>query len=179
MDKTSDSQELIAIMEKLLPEFEQSGLSIDDFIREKLKTSNRPDAEACAEDIIQTSQGIDKAFHSLQESKKEGYNREEWLREEMDSMFDQAQATPKQAGEILSTTTQILNGDSPASSSETEVTPYNGLDAAIQIRHLDDAIVKNTCEDILLSSPEPNESKQEDSLDPIDSTSQLNPKKED
>ena len=79
-----DEQKFDGIMDQLMSEYANSGMSMDDFIKAKLKASGRPDAEQCAADIIDTINGIDASFTRLQKFKAEGHNREEWLREEID-----------------------------------------------------------------------------------------------
>ena len=127
-------------LKELMLEFESSGMSIDDFIKFKLVLSGRSDAAECAVEIISTLTAIDEKFASLQKTKSEGYNREEWLRGEVDEAV--AELSPEQAGELLTAATDSLNNaDEP-----TPANAYSALDAAFIIRDLDDALVKNTCE---------------------------------
>ena len=137
-----DKEKFDGIMDELLAEYANSGMSMDDFIKAKLKASGRPDAEECAADIISTIDGIDAAFTSLQKFKAEGYNREEWLRGELDDALKEV--SPESGGKLLASAINGLNGTPDASVDEAP--EYSGFDAPFLIRELDDALVKNTCE---------------------------------
>ena len=139
-----DEQKFDGIMDQLMSEYANSGMSMDDFIKTKLKASGRPDAEQCAADIIDTINGIDTAFGSLQKFKAEGHNREEWLREEMDDILKDV--SPEDGGKLLVSAINSLNGTPDASVDE--ALEYSGFDAPFLIRELDDALVKNTCENL-------------------------------
>ena len=139
-----DEQNFDSIMDALMSEYENSGMSMDDFIKAKLKASGRPDAEECAADIIDTINGIDAAFTSLQKFKAEGYNREEWLRGELDDALKDV--SPEEGGKLLASAINGLNGSPDASVDDAP--EYSGVDAPFLIRELDDAIVKNTCENL-------------------------------
>ena len=135
-------QNFDSIMDALMSEYANSGMSMDDFIKTKLKASGRPDAEQCAADIIDTINGIDASFTRLQKFKEEGYNREAWLREEMDDTLKEV--SPESGGKLLASAINGLNGTPDASVDEAP--EYSGFDAPFLIRELDDALVKNTCE---------------------------------
>lgn len=137
-----DEQKFDGIMDQLMSEYANSGMSMDDFIKAKLKASGRPDAEQCAADIIDTINGIDASFTCLQKFKAEGHNREEWLREEMDDTLKEV--SPESGGKLLAAAINGLNGTPDASVDEAP--EYSGFDAPFLIRELDDALVKNTCE---------------------------------
>ena len=129
-------------LKELMLEFESSGMGIDDFVKSKLASSGRNDAAECAEEIISTLTAIDEKFTSLQKMKADGYNREEWLRGEVDEAV--AELSPEQAGELLTAATDTINNaDKPTPSAA-----YSALDAAFIIRDLDDALVKNTCDNL-------------------------------
>lgn len=128
------------LLKELMSEYENSGMSIDDFVKSKLAASGRSDAAECAEEIISTLTAIDEKFASLQKMKADGYNREEWLRGEVDVAV--SELSPEQAGELLTAVTDSLNNADEATPANT----YSALDAAFIIRDLDDALVKNTCE---------------------------------
>ena len=130
------------ILKALMLEFESSGMGIDDFIKSKLTTSGRIDAVECANEIISTLTAIDEKFTSLQKMKADGYNREEWLRGEVDEAV--SELSPEQAGELLTAATDSLNNADEPTPSNT----YSALDAAFIIRDLDDALVKNTCDNL-------------------------------
>ena len=129
-------------LKELMLEFESSGMGIDDFVKSKLASSGRNDAAECAEEIISTLTAIDEKFISLQKIKADGYNREEWLRSEVDEAV--SELSPEQAGELLTAATDSLNNADEPTPSNT----YSALDAAFIIRNLDDALVKNTCDNL-------------------------------
>ena len=129
-------------LKELMLEFESSGMGIDDFVKSKLASSGRIDAAECAEEIISTLTAIDEKFVSLQKMKADGYNREEWLRSEVDEAV--AELSPEQAGELLASATDTLNDTDETATAN----PYSALDAAFIIRDLDDALVKNTCDNL-------------------------------
>ena len=129
-------------LKELMLEFESSGMGIDDFVKSKLASSGRNDAAECAEEIISTLTAIDEKFTSLQKMKADGYNREEWLRGEVNEAV--SELSPEQAGELLTAATDSLNNADEPTSSNT----YSALDAAFIIRDLDDALVKNTCDNL-------------------------------
>lgn len=132
------------ILDKLMSEFADSGMTMDDFIKEKLKESGRKDAAECAEEIISTINEIDKKFTNLQKFKEAGGNREEWLREEMNDALKDVSAAD--AGKFLTAATNSLNGE--ADLLVDDAPEYSGFDAPFLIRALDDAIVKNTCDNL-------------------------------
>ena len=129
-------------LKELMLEFESSGMGIDDFVKSKLASSGRNDAAECAEEIISTLTAIDEKFSSLQKMKADGYNREEWLRGEVDEAV--AELSPEQAGELIASATNTLNDTDETATAN----PYSALDAAFIIRDLDDALIKNTCDNL-------------------------------
>jgi len=129
-------------LKELMLEFESSGMGIDDFVKSKLASSGRNDAAECAEEIISTLTAIDEKFTSLQKMKADGYNRKEWLRGEVDEAV--AELSPEQAGELIASATNTLNDTDETATAN----PYSALDAAFIIRDLDDALVKNTCDNL-------------------------------
>lgn len=129
-------------LKELMLEFESSGMGIDDFVKSKLASSGRNDAAECAEEIISTLTAIDEKFSSLQKMKVDGYNREEWLRGEVDEAV--AELSPEQAGELIASATNTLNDTDETATAN----PYSALDAAFIIRDLDDALVKNSCDNL-------------------------------
>ena len=129
-------------LKELMLEFESSGMGIDDFVKSKLASSGRNDAAECAEEIISTLTAIDEKFASLQKMKADGYNRKEWLRGEVDEAV--AELSPEQAGELIASATNTLNDTDETATAN----PYSALDAAFIIRDLDDALVKNSCDNL-------------------------------
>lgn len=137
-----DEQKFDTIMDQLMSEYANSGMSMDDFIKVKLKASGRPDAEQCAADIIDTINGIDAAFTNLQKFKAEGYNREAWLREELDDVLQDV--SPEERGKLLASAINGLNGTPDISVDEAP--EYSGINAHRLIRAVNNALGKNTCE---------------------------------
>lgn len=131
-------------MKLLLDEYEKSGKNMDDFIREKLAASGRQDAAECAAEISAILAEIDKKYASLQQFKKDGGNREEWLRREIDIAAKDYNSGD--IGKVLSSTIKFLNGDEKAMPDD--AASYDAVDAAFTIRELDDALVKNVCNEI-------------------------------
>jgi len=139
-----DKRKFDDIMARLVSEYESSGMSMDDFIKAKLKASGRADAEQCAADISATLDGIDGSFSRLRKFKAEGHNREEWLREEMDDVLKDV--SPEDGGKLLVSAINGLNGSTEVSPDEPMA--YSGFDAPFLIRKLDDALTKNVCENL-------------------------------
>ena len=136
-----DAEKFEQTMKMLLDEYEKSGKSMDEFIREKLAASGREDAAECAAEIGATLTEIDAKYKSLQECKKNGGNREEWLRQEVDAVAKDY--SPDDTGKVLSSTVKVLDGDEQAVPDGDA--SYDALDAAFAIRELDDALVRNVC----------------------------------
>ena len=144
MDKQMNIDNLDVLLKQLLAEYEQSGLDMDAFMEQKLKSIGREDAADVVKDINDTLEHIDTKYEALQKFKDNGGNREEWLRQEMD---DATEGIPSdKAGKALSSATKILNGESTGDPDEDA--NYDALDAAIMIRDLDDAISRNTCQSL-------------------------------
>ena len=131
---------LSEVLKKLMDEYEASGMSMDDFIMNKLNTAGRSDAEDFVKRMNTTLMSIDEKYKSLQEFKANGGNREEWLRKEVDHASNGI--SPEIVGKFLSSTIKVLNGednDIPDENAE-----YNGIDAVELIRELDNGIVNQT-----------------------------------
>ena len=101
-------------------------------------------------EINTTLDDIDDKFASLQKSKEEGHNREEWLRQEID---DATEGIPSdKAGQFLSSATKVLNGEE--NDTPDEDANYDGVDAVETIQKLDDALVNNTCSSLMKEEAE-------------------------
>ena len=137
-----DEQKFDGIMDQLMSEYANSGMSMDDFIKAKLKASGRSDAEECAADIIDTINNIDSAFTRLRKVKAKGYNRETWLREELDDALKDV--SPEEGGKLLASAINGLNGTPNASVDNAP--EYSGLNAHRLIRAVNNALGENTCE---------------------------------
>lgn len=137
-------------LKQLMTEFQDSGMNIDDFIRQKLSAHGNQEAEEIVKNIDATLAAIDGKYASLQKFKSEGGNREEWLRQEIDGASKDI-ATDK-TGQVLSSAIKVLNGDENDEPEETA--DYSGVDASLLIRDLDDAIVNNTCKGLSVDEEE-------------------------
>ena len=125
-------------------------MGIDDFIEQKINANGRDDAEEVVKEINTTLDDIDDKFASLQKSKEEGHNREEWLRQEID---DATEGIPSdKAGQFLSSATKVLNGEE--NDTPDEDANYDGVDAVETIQKLDDALVNNTCSSLMKEEAE-------------------------
>ena len=80
-------------IKNLMAEFKASGISIDDFVRQKLSTAPQYEGKD-AETLIQTLADIDANYADLQQAKEDGLNREEWLRKKINQAAADASAKP-------------------------------------------------------------------------------------
>ena len=121
----------------LIEAFQNSGLSIDEFILAYLKEKGIDNPEEALAEINSTFAGIDKNYEDLKKCKAEGGNRKTFLRRICDNVTQNAD--PQKAGEALAIITAGLNNaDQPENSM-----PYDGLDAVSYIDKLEKAIKKN------------------------------------
>ena len=132
-------------LQTLIAEFEKSGLGIDDFIRQQLKKNGRNDSEQFVTDLNSTLSDIDAKYTSLQEARKAGKGREEWLRTEIDDAVRDLDS--RDAGKVLSSTIKVLSG-------ETDDTPdenanYEGVNAVDLIHGLNSALETYTCAELM------------------------------
>lgn len=122
----------------LIEAFQNSGMSIDEFILAYLKEKGIENPEKALADINSTFAEVDKNYEDLKKCKAEGGNRKTFLRRVCDNVTQNAE--PQKAGEALAIITAGLNNaDQPENSM-----PYDGLDAVNYIDKLEKAIVKNT-----------------------------------
>ena len=123
--------------EALLNEFQNSGLSADEFIKKYFTAKGIENPEEALAEINSTFAGIDKNYEDLKKCKAEGGNRKTFLRRICDNVTQNAD--PQKAGEALAIITAGLNNaDQPENSM-----PYDGLDAVSCIDKLEKAIKKN------------------------------------
>ena len=142
-------KDLASRIQSLMSEFRSSKMSIDDFLRTKL-LEQRKDADTCAKKIIETFKGIDENYASLQAAKSKGVNRQEWLRERIDSAItDLASANGREvAGKVLAKSIDALNSF-PAGT--TQDRSFEGLDAIDTLADLDNALSKRAIDSITIS----------------------------
>ena len=136
---------LSEVLKKLMDEYEASGMSMDDFITNKLKAAGRSDAEDFVKRMNTTLTSIDEKYKSLQEFKAKGGNREEWLRKEVDHASNGISSDI--VGKFLSSTIKVLNGED--NDIPDENARYEGIDAVELIRELDKGIVNQTIKSLL------------------------------
>ena len=142
-------KDLVSRIQSLMSEFRSSKMSIDDFLRTKL-AAQRKDADTCAKKIIETFRGIDENYASLQGAKTKGVNRQEWMRERIDSAItDSASANGREiAGKVLAKSIDALNS-SPVGT--TQDRSFEGLDAVDALADLDDALSKRAIVSMAIS----------------------------
>ena len=122
----------------LLEEFQNSGMSIDEFILAYLKEKGIENPEGALAEMNATFAGIEKNYEDLKKCKAEGGNRKTFLRRVCDNVTQNAD--PQKAGEALAIITAGLNNAEQPENSM----PYDGLDAVNYIDKLEKAIEKNT-----------------------------------
>lgn len=125
----------------LMSECRASGLGVDDFIAKKLSESEK-DGVKYAEAISHTLAEIDTAYDSLLNAKQNGQNRQEWLRDRLESAISDTHADHQreEIGQILARTADMLRGEKPGTSSPL---PFEGIDAVDMVSELEDALVKS------------------------------------
>lgn len=124
--------------EDLIEAFQNSGLSIDEFILAYLKEKGIDNPEEALAGINFTFAEIDKNYEDLKKCKAEGGNRKTFLRRVFDNVTQNADS--QKAGEALAIITAGLNNAEQPENSM----PYDGLDAVNYIDKLEKAIRKNT-----------------------------------
>ncbi len=124
--------------EDLIEAFQNSGLSIDEFILAYLKEKGIDNPEEALAGINFTFAEIDKNYEDLKKCKAEGGNRKTFLRRVCDNVIQNADS--QKAGEALAIITAGLNNAEQPENSM----PYDGLDAVNYIDKLEKAIRKNT-----------------------------------
>lgn len=141
MRKTESQQQFENRFASLLSECRASGLSVDDFVTKKL-SETRKDGIKCAESILHTLAEIDTAYDGLLRAKENGQNRQEWLRDRLESAISDADADRKreEVGQILARTADALKGERQGTTSPQ---PFEGIDAVDMVSEIEDALVKN------------------------------------
>ena len=137
----STTASVVAQISALMAEFKASGLAIDDFIRRKLKES-RPDGEHCAERMLKTFTEIDANYADVQQARAKGVNRQDWLRDKIEESISDANADKKRdmVGRVLGRSLAALKGEN---GSEDEVTPFEGIDAVVMVKTIEEGLTGN------------------------------------
>jgi len=142
-------KDLVSRIQSLMSEFRSSKMSIDDFLRTKL-AAKRKGSDARAKKVIEIFRGIDENYASLQAAKAKGVNRQEWMRERIDSAItDSASANGREvAGVVLARSIDALNS-SPAGT--THDRSFEGLDAIDALSDLDNALSRRAIDSMAIS----------------------------
>ena len=124
--------------ETLLSEFQNSGLSADEFIKKYLAAKGIKNPEQVVAEIDSTLSNIDYHYAEIKEAKEKGIDRKSYLRVVCDSIF--ADADAQKAGVALGIVAQGLEGKEQNGNN----LEYDGFEAASLISDLDTAIVNST-----------------------------------
>lgn len=145
-------KDLISSIQSLMGEFLSSKKSIDDFLRTKLSTK-RKGADDRARRMIETFIGIDENYAALQAAKSKGVNRQEWMRERIDSAISDSASVHGRdvAGTVLAKSIDVLNA-SP--SGTTQDRSFEGIDAIDTLADLDHALSRNAVCSIAMDGEE-------------------------
>lgn len=140
MEKTN-SQQIEGRMASLISECRSSGLGIDEFLAKKV-SEIREDGAKCAETILKTLAEIDSAYASLLQAKANGQNRQEWLRERLESAISDTGTDNKreEVGYLLASTVDALKGEKKGT---TAPQPFEGIDAVDMVSEVEDALAKS------------------------------------
>lgn len=124
----------------LLNEFQNSGLSADEFIKKYFAAKGIKNPDQVIAEIDSTLSDIDYHYSEIKKAKEKGIDRKSYLRGVCDSVF--ANADAQKAGAALGIVTKGIEGKEQDSSS----LEYDGFEAASLISDLDTAIVNSTLE---------------------------------
>ena len=138
MSEQIDESKLSETLVLLAKEFKASGKSIDDFLKARLAKA-RKDGKACAETVIKTFAAIDANYADLQKAKKNGQNREEWLRDKIDDVVKDigGDKKPEAIGQALTMATDAISHDSAGT---TPPKPYSEFERTMLIQDLNKAL---------------------------------------
>lgn len=132
LTKMSEEQEL------LLGEFQRSGLSVDEFIKNYLAKKGIADPDGAVKEIGSTLSEIDRHYAEIKKAKEQGKDRKAYLRSVCDSVL--GDADPKKAGNAVAIVTNALEGrETPEAALE-----YDGIEAVSLVADLDKAIENST-----------------------------------
>ncbi|MBE6375784.1 MAG: hypothetical protein E7050_04890 [Lentisphaerae bacterium] len=130
--------QLKSIDSGILEVYQQSGLTVDEFIISYLRDRGIENPEKVAAVINSSFKKIDKNYEELKKCKAQGGNRQSFLRQICDKTFKNT--NEQKTGEALSILISGLNN----SDNQTAAAPaYEGLDAINYVNKLDEAIKNN------------------------------------
>ncbi|MBP5182335.1 MAG: hypothetical protein J6331_04830 [Lentisphaeria bacterium] len=95
-------------LETLIEEFEKSNLSVDEFCKKYLTECGVEKPEETLQAIDATFAGIEKHYDAIQENRKKGGTRAQYLSEVCDPVL--GKTSPENAGNILSAIIQAICG---------------------------------------------------------------------
>lgn len=141
MGKTDIQLQIKRHIAGLMSECRASGLDIDDFLVKKL-SETRKDGAQCAETVLHTLAEIDTAYDNLLHAKAKGQNRQEWLRDQLESAIKETNADSKreEVGQVLAFTVDALKGEKKGTTSPQ---PFEGIDAVDMVSEVEDALAKS------------------------------------
>ena len=126
--------------EALLNEFQNSGLSADEFIQKYFTAKGIRNPEQVVAEIDSTLSDIDHHYAEIKKAKEKGIDRKSYLRGICDSVF--AEADTQKAGIALGIVTKGIEGKEQNGN----ILEYEGFEAASLISDLDNAIINSTLE---------------------------------
>jgi len=122
-------------MQDILEAYQQSGLTVDEFIAAYLRDRGIENPEKVAAGINSSFKKIDKNYEELKKCKTQGGNRENFLRQICDETFKDTDS--QKTGEALHILITGLNGnDNPTAAAPA----YEGVDAVNYVNKLENAI---------------------------------------
>lgn len=121
----------------ILEAYQQSGLTVDEFIVAYLRDKGIENPEKVAAGIDSSFKKIDKNYEELKKCKAQGGNRQSFLRQICDKTFKNT--NEQKTGEALIILISGLNN----SDNQTAAPAYEGLDAVNYVNKLEDAIKNN------------------------------------
>ena len=122
----------------ILEAYQQSGLTVDEFIVAYLRDKGIENPEKVAAAIDSSFKKIDKNYEELKKCKAQGGNRQSFLRQICDKTFKNTDE--QKTGEALSILISGLNN----SDNQTAAAPaYEGVDAVNYVNKLENAIRNN------------------------------------
>ena len=119
----------------ILEAYQQSGLTVDEFIAAYLREKGIENPEKVAAAIDSSFKKIDKNYEELKKCRAQGGNRQSFLRQICDKTFKDT--NEQKTGEALSILISGLNN----SDNQTAAAPaYEGVDAVNYVNKLENAI---------------------------------------
>ena len=124
---------------ELIEAFQNSGMSIDEFITVYLEKKGIADPGKIVKELNNTLAGIDNNYEELKKHKAAGKDRASFLRGVCDKVSENTDS--KKAGEAFNIIIDALNGNE---SSNTNAAPFEGVDAVNYMNKLTKVIEQNS-----------------------------------